>query len=180
MRIFDKDAINWNKKEIFCCVLVVILAVMCSIVLYITNNFSVYLYNFVKNYIYSVFNFNNAALFFGQFLTNLFYYFLALLFCRFKKVRYLYLIVIFVKTLFTFYYFVALFIIFSLEGVIAAFIVFLPCYIFFMVKFFFLCTQSACIERRYKLFSPVIFVLCDGIFILVLVNLIFRFIVVIV
>ncbi len=180
MRIFNTTKFKWNKNVIIAYIIVIIIAVISGIVLYITNSISHNFYNFAKNYVCLIFNFNNSALFFGHFFSDLFYFYVAFLICYFTKLKFLSTIFLFVKTFFTFYYLVLLFVLFSVEGIIAALIVFLPCYILWVAMFSFLCMQCRTIEKPYVFFAPSIFALIDCIFLLLLVNLVFRFIVVIV
>lgn len=180
MRIINYNKVKWNKKVVFAYLLVIFIAVISGIVLYITNNISKNLYNFAKNYVSLIFNFNNASLFFGNFFSSLFYYYVAFFICYFTKFKFFSGILLFVKTFFVFYYFIVLVAVFSVEGFFAAVIVFLPCYVFWTLKFIFLCTQYCVFEKPYLYFVPLVFALADGIFLLLLLNLVFRFVVVIV
>lgn len=180
MRIINYNKIKWNKKVIIAYLIVILVAIISSIVLYITNNISKNLYNFAKNYVSLIFNFKNASLFFGNFFSNLFFYYVAFFICYFTKFKFISGVLLFVKTFFTFYYFIVLVVVFSVEGFFAAVIVFLPCYAFFALKFIFLCAQTRVIEKPYLYFVPLVFALIDGLFLLLMLNLVFRFVVVIV
>lgn len=180
MRILNSSKLIWNKKFIIYYIIVICLAVISGIVLFITNNLSSNFYNFTKNYIYFIFNFDNVSLFFGHLLSDLFYFYIAFLICYFTKFKFLTGILLFIKTFFTTYYLVVLFVLFSVEGIIAALIVFLPCYVLWVVKFSFLCMHLCIVEKPFIIYLPLIFAILDGVFLLFLVNLVFRFIVVIV
>lgn len=180
MRILNFNKIKWNKKFVLYYIFVIIAAIISGIVLYITNSLTTNFYNFAKNYIYLIFSFNNSSLFFGHLFSDLFYFYIAFLICYFTKFKFISGLLLFVKTFFTVYYLIVLFLLFSVEGIVAALIIFLPCYVFWVVKFSFICMHNCAVERPYIYFVPLIFSLLDGVLLLLLVNLVFRFIVVIV
>lgn len=180
MRIIDFKQIKWDKKVIICNIIVILLAIISGIVLFIINNLTKNFYNFAKNYIYLIFNFQNSSLFFGHFFSDLFYFYAIFLLCFFTKFKFLSTIFLFIKTFFTFYYVALLFALFSVEGIIASLIVLLPCYVFWVIKFFFIRINCNVVCKPHVFLVPLIFSLIDGIFMLLLVNAIFRFIVVIV
>lgn len=180
MGILDLKQIKWNTRVIIYYLIVIILAIISGIVLYITNNLTNNFYNFAKNYIYSIFNFKNTSLFFGHFCSDLFYLYIAFLICYFTKFKFLSGILLFIKTFFTFYYVVVLICLFSVEGIVATLIIFLPCYALWVFKFAFITMNCCSVIKPFIYFTPLVFALIDGIFLLLLINLIFRFIVVIV
>lgn len=180
MRILNLNKVKWNRKVLFAYFAVILVAIISGIVLYITDNMVKNLYNFAKEYLLCVFNFKNLQLFFANFFSALFYYYLAFAICYFTKLKFLTAILLFVKSFFTFYYFVLLVAIFSVEGFFAAILVFLPCYAFWVFKFLFFCTQTCAIEKPYLYFAPLVFAILDGFFLLLILNLVFRFVVVIV
>lgn len=180
MRILNLNKVKWNKKVLFAYFSVIFVAIISGIVLYISDGMGKNLYNFAKEYVLCVFSFKNLQLFFSSLFSGLFYYYLAFLICYFTKLKFLTGLLLFIKSFFTFYYFVLLVAIFSVEGFFAALLVFLPCYAFWVFKFLFICTQNCAIEKPYLYFAPLIFAVLDGVFLLVVLNLVFRFVVVIV
>lgn len=180
MRIFDFKKIKWDKRFLIYYTIVIIAAIISGIVLYITNNITTNFYNFAKNYIFVIFSFNNSSLFFGHFFSDLFYFYIAFLICYFTKLKFLSGILLFIKTFFTIYYLIVLFMLFSVEGIVAALIVFLPCFILWVVFFSFICMHSCAVVRPYVFYAPLVLALVDCVILLLLVNLVFRFIVVIV
>lgn len=180
MGIIDFKQVKWDKKVIIYNTIVILVAIISGIVLYITNNTTKNFYNFAKNYIYLVFNFENASLFFGHFFSDLFYFSIIFLLCYFTRCKFLASIFLFVKTFFTAYYIVLLFALFAIEGIIAAIIVFIPCYALWVFKFLFIRLNYNSVCKPWVYIMPAFFSLVDGVVLLLFVNLIFRFIVVIV
>lgn len=180
MGIIDLKLFKWDKKVIICNIIVILIAIISGIVLYITNNFNKNFYNFAKNYINLVFNFKNTTLFFGHFFSDLFYFSIAFLICYFTKYKFFTSALLFIKTFFTVYYLVLLFTLFSVEGIIAVIIVFLPCYLLWVLKFLLIRSSLNVVCKPHVFFVPLLFSLVDAIVLLVLVNMVFRFIVVIV
>lgn len=180
MGIIDLKQIKWDKKVIIYNLVIILTAIISGIVLYITNNTTKNFYNFAKNYIYLIFNFQNTSLFFGHFFSDLLYFSAVFLICHFTKSKFWASIFLFIKTFFTAYYVVLLFALFAIEGIIAAIIVFLPCYALWVFKFLFIRLNCNSVCKPWVYIVPVFFSLIDGIVLLLFVNLIFRFIVVIV
>lgn len=179
MRIFKTTEFKWNLKYFIAFGITVVLAIIFGIVLYKISGISSYLFNFANSYVCFVFNFNNASLFFSHLLSDLFYLYIVFLLSYFTKLKFLCVVLLFIKTFFTVFYCIVLFVLFSLEGIIVALLVFIPCYIIWLLCFIVLFMHCKCFESPFVFFVPAILSLADSVILLLLVNFVFRVIVVI-
>ena len=180
MRILKCNKLKWNLKCLIIYGIVIIAAVICGIVLFKLNNISSYVFNFTDTYIFYVFNFKSGALFLSHFLTELVYFYLIFLIAYFTKLKFLACPVMFVRALFAALYSIILFSFFGTDGVVVALIVFIPSYVISLALCIFLCEQCKQFCPPYSYICPAFFALFSSIILLLLVNLIFRVVVVIV
>lgn len=169
-----------DQKYIISSILVIITAIISGIVLFITVGLNDYFYNFADIYIFYLFNFQNGNLFVSHFFSELLYLYAIFLIAYFCKNRYLILIPIFIKVFFSALYAAMLFAAFLTEGVLAAIIVFIPCCICSVFLYFvigLLCYDNC---KGFIFALPVIFALISSLCALVIINLIFRCIIIIV
>ncbi len=179
MRILKTKKFNWELKYIIAYAIAVILAIISGIVLYKINNISSYIFNFANSYVCFVFNFNNASLFFSHLLSDLFYLYIAFVLSYFTKLKFLTVLLLFIKSFFTVFYCIVLFVLFSIEGIIVALLVFIPCYVLWLFCFAVVSLHYKCFESPFVFFLPAILSLADSVILLVLVNFVFRVVVVI-
>ena len=177
------SSFNWrqaDQKYIIIAISVIIAAIISGIVLFITVGLNDYFYNFADIYIFYLFNFKNGNIFASHFLSELLYFYIIFLIAYFAKNKYMVLIPIFIKVFFSALYASMLFAAFFTEGVLAAIIVFIPCcalsvFLYFAVGLF-----------RYENCKGIIFVLpavlalVSSLCVLVVVNVIFRCVIIIV
>lgn len=180
MRILKCNKIKWEIKSIIAYIIAVILAIICGIVLFKLNNFNNYIYQFADIYIFYVFNFKNGSLFFAHILSELLYLYIVFLLVYFSKLKFLCYPVLFLRTAFFTFYLAFLCAFFGTEGILVALIVFLPSCLFSIVIFVFLCEQCRQICSPLCYFSPLILALIKSVILMLLVNVVFRVIVVIV
>lgn len=180
MGIFDIKGRKLDKKYLLACGIVIILAIICGIVLYICSGISVYTYNFADSYVFLVINFSNVRLFFSHFFVDLFYFYAFFLIGYFCKYKYFSCPVLFLKWFFAITYSIILFTCFSIEGIMVALIVFIPC--FFVSTFFciFACSYCKCINKKYVFAFPAALALVSTLVMVLLINLFFRLVIVIV
>lgn len=179
MRILNTNKFQWEKKYIIAFIIAVILAIISDIVLYKISNISSYIFNFANSYVCFVFNFNNASLFFSHLFANLFYFYIAFALSYFTKLKFLNVLLLFIKSFFTVFYCIVLFVLFSIEGIIVAVLVFIPCYVAWLFCFVIISLQIKCFCSPFAYFLPAILALADSLVMLILVNFVFRVIVVI-
>ena len=180
MRILKCKKIEWNTKSLVIHGIVIIAAIICGIVLFKLNNISTYVFDFTDTYIFYVFNFNNGSLFLSHFLTELVYFYLIFLIAYFTKLKFLACPIIFVRALFAVLYSIILFSFFGTDGVCVALIVFIPSYLISLLFCIFLCEQCNQFCPPYSYICPAVLALINTLILLILVNLIFRIVVVIV
>jgi hypothetical protein len=180
MGIFDFNKIEWDKKYIIGYLITLLMAIICGIVLYKIAYFNIYFSNFANTYIYYVFNFNNSALFFSHFLSELFYLSVFFLIVYFTKLKYLTLLFLFVKSLFIVLYSIILCVAGGFGGLLVTLVIFLPVCIISLFLCLLLSECCKLINKRYVFFVPVALALLISVIFLILVNVIFRLIIVIV
>ncbi|MDE7086858.1 MAG: hypothetical protein K2O67_01565, partial [Clostridia bacterium] len=114
------------------------------------------------------------------FLSELFYLYAVFLLAYFTKLKFLAFPIIFIRALFTAIYIVILCSLFGTDGIFVALIVFIPAFLCSTAVLIFLCEQCRHICTPLVYFVPAILALINTIILLLLVNVVFRVIVVIV
>lgn len=180
MRILKRNKLKWEIKSIIAYGIALLLAIICGIVLFKLNNISSYVCNFADVYVFYVFNFKNGSLFFSHFLSELFYLYIAFLICRFTKLKFLVYPIYFIRALFFTLYAAILFSFFATEGVIVALIVFIPSFLLSTFFYILVCEQSKLLCPPYSYLCPAVLALVNSLIFLLLINVVFRLIVVIV
>ena len=180
MRIFNCDKLKWESKFIITSVIVIFASIISGIVLFKLSDFNDYAYNFADIYVFYIFNFKNGHLFLAHFLSDLFYFYAVFLICYFTKLKVLGYIILFIKALFAVFYCAVLFAFFGSEGLIVALIVFIPSFLLSLAIYLVILEQCRFLCKPFAFFAPAICALISSIVLLLLVNVIFRVIVVIV
>lgn len=180
MEIFHVNALKWDKKFIIASICTVILAIISSIVLYKISYISIYIYNFADKYVLYVFTFKSGSLFIGRFLAELFFFYITFLIVYFTKIKYFVLPIFFLRTLFTVFYSIVLFGAFTLEGMFAALLVFIPMYAISQFLTAFICEEHSSFYKPFNYLLPCFLALMCALSQLILVNVVLRFVVVIV
>ena len=180
MRNLSFKEFSCDKKYIFASIITLICSFICGIVLFKLSNINVYFVNFANNYIFYVFNFKNSRLLFPHLIVELFYLYLFFIVAYCTKFKFLTLIILFIRGIFFAIYTAILFSLNSLGGVTVAVLVFIPS----SVLSFFLCYIIAefckIINKKLVFFTPAVFAVINTLILLLLVNLLFRVIIVIV
>lgn len=180
MRILKCNKIKWEIKSIIAYIIAVILAIICGIVLFKLNSISNYVFDFANVYIFYVFNFNSGRLFLSHILSELVYLYVIFLLAYFTKFKILAYPILFLRTLFTALYIAVLCSLFGTEGIIVAILVFIPSFLCSAAFFIILREQCRQICPPYSFICPAVLALINSIIFLLLVNVVFRVIVVIV
>lgn len=168
-----------DKNYFIAAIITAVCAIISGIVLYIFANINIYFKNFADRYVFFIFCFDNVSLIFPHILSELLYlylFFMAGYFCKFK---FLSLIIVFVRCIFFAVYMAILIELSAFGGIAVALIVFFPV----SVCSLFLCcfVTDACknFSKRLVFFIPAILAVFNTLILLLLVNIVFRVIIVI-
>lgn len=168
------------SKYFLTTIITLICSIISGIVLYKCANISIYFQEYTQNYVYLIFNFQNIDLIFPHILSELFYIYLFFLIGYFTKFKYLTLILVFIRGLFFSVYIAILFELNAFGGITVAIFVFIPTT---LVSFFMDCLIVECckiLNKKYVFFAPAILALINTLILLILVNVVFRIVIVIV
>ena len=141
---------------------------------------SYYFWNYAESYVYNIFCFNNSKLIFPHLLVELFYLYLFFFIAYFTKLKFLTLIIMFVRGIFFAIYVAILFSLNSLGGVTVAILVFIPSSIMSMIFSAVIADSCRIINKKIVFFVPLVCAFINTLLLLLLVNLLFRVIIVIV
>lgn len=180
MRILKSTKFKWDIRFLIADAIVILAAIICGIVLYKMNNISNYVFDFANIYIFYVFNFNSGRLFVSHILSELFYLYAVFLLAYFTKLKILAYPLLFLRTLFTAFYIIILCALFGTEGLIVTILVFVPSFICSVALFIIVRDQCRQLCPPYSYICPAVLALLNTIILLLLVNVVFRVIVVIV
>lgn len=180
MRNLTFKEFSCDKKYIIASIITLLCSIISGIVLFKISNISIYFVNFANNYVFYVFNFQNSKLIFPHILSELFYAYLFFVIAYFTKFKFLTLILLFVRGIFFSVYAFILFGLSSFGGITVAIIVFLPVTLISMVFCCLLVETCGIINKKIVWFYPAVCALINTVLLLLLVNLLFRVIIVIV
>lgn len=180
MRNLSFKEFSCDKKYIIASIITLICSIICGIVLYELSNINIYFIDFANNYIFYVFNFKNSKLIFQHLLVELFYLYLFFIIAYCSKFKFLTLIILFIRGIFFAIYAAILCSLNSLGGVTVAVFVFIPASITSMLLCYILAEFSKIINKKIVFFVPAIFALLNTLLLVILVNILFRVIIVIV
>lgn len=180
MGIFGFKKFCWNKRYIISCIITLLLSIICGIVLYIIAGNYNYFKNFANIYVRYIFNFKNGKLFFSHFFGDLFLFYIAFLISYFIGRKFFTLPIIFFKGCYTVFYTLTLCLCIPSGGIPVAFLVFFPCSLLSLFCVYLIGEQCKAFNGRYAPVFPLYLSLATSLIFLIFVNVIFRFIVVIV
>ena len=180
MRILSFNIKNCDKKYLIAFLIVLICSIICGIVLYtpVVNN--IYFIDFGSEYVFNVFTFNNGSLFLSHLLADLIYFYIFFFICYFTKWKYLTLIFLYIRGLFFGLYTVVLLCITTFSGLLVTLLVFIPSTAISLLLCFILAETCKIINRKIVFFLPAILALIDGIILMLLINVLFRIVIIIV
>lgn len=180
MRNLSIKEFSCDKKYIIGAIVTIICAIICGIVLYKISNINIYFVDFANDYIFFIFNFSNGKLIFPHLLSELFYLYLFFIIAYFTKLKYLTFFVLFLRGIYFSIYCAILFSLNSLGGVTVAIIIFIPASLLSVVFCCLIADTCRIINKKYVFFIPGICALLNTVILLILVNVLFRVIIVIV
>ena len=180
MRNLSFKEFSCDKKYVIASIITLICSIICGIVLYKLSNINIYFVNYANNYIYYVFNFKNSKLIFPHLLVELVYLYLFFAIAYCTKFKFLTLIILFIRGIYFAVYSAILLSLNSLGGVTVAVLVFIPVSIISLAFCFLVSETCRIINKKIVFFVPAIFALICTLTLIILVNLLFRVIIVIV
>lgn len=180
MRNLSFKEFSCDKKYIIGAVITLICAIISGIVLYKLSNVNIYFVNFANDYIFNVFNFRNGKLIFPHLLSELIYLYTFFLIAYFTKFKFLTLIILFGRGIYFAIYASILFSLNSLGGITVAVLVFIPSSAISIIFCCLIADSCRIINKKYVFFIPAICAVINTLILLVLINVIFRVIIVIV
>lgn len=180
MRNLSLCGYKWDKKFFFAFIIVLLCAIVCGLALYRPVCANTYFIELGYTYVYRVFNFKNGALFFAHFLSELVFLYIIFLICYFSKLKYLSLIIIFLRGLFFGIYVAVLVGVNAFGGVIVMVFVFLPSTLVSLALCYAVAEFCKVCNQKFVFAVPAVLALLDGIIMLLLVNIVFRLVIAIV
>ena len=171
---------SFDKKYIIASIITLICSIICGVVLYKLSNINIYFVNFANNYVYYVFNFKNSKLIFPHLLVELFYLYAFFIIAYFTKLKFLTLLILFVRGIFFTVYTAILLSLNSLGGVTVAILVFIPASVVSFILCNLIADSCKIFNKKIVLFVPAVCAIINTLFLIVLINLLFRVIIVIV
>lgn len=171
---------KWDKRYALAFLIALVCSIICGIVLckYVSSN--IYLRNLASDYVYNVFNFNNTKIIFPHLLADVIYFYIFFLLGYFTKFKYLSLIFVFLKGLFFGIYIVLIIAVGTFSGVIVALFVFIPATIISFAICYLICEFCVNTDKKYCFFIPAVIAVADMLVLLLLINAIFRIVIIIV
>lgn len=180
MRIFSFDKKQLDKRYIFAFIIVILCGTLCGIVLFKSAKINTYLKAYTQNYITNVYSFNNFSLVLPRlFCETAFCYAFYLLGSK-GAIKFLTLIILFLRVLFVGIYTAMLFSCYSFGGAMVAILVYVPLFLISVVCYFCSSQLSFCLNKKYRIFFPLALVLSGVVVQLILINVVFRMVIMIV
>lgn len=161
-------------------IVVLICSIISGIVLFKFGNLSVYFVNFANDYVYFVFNFKNGSIIFPHILSELFYLYLFFLIGYCTRFKYVTLIFVFVRGMLLTVYACILLCATAFGGISVAIIVFIPAGVISLLFCVFTADVCKSLNKKFVFFVPAVLAVVNTLILLILINLVFRVIIVIV
>lgn len=180
MRNLSFKDYKWDKKYLIAVLITFLCAVISGIVLYIFVNINIYFKNFAEEYIFFVFNFKNGDLIFSHLLSELLYVYVFFLIGYFTKFKYLTLIFIFIRGLYFAVYTAILIELNAFGGITVAILVFIPTSLISIIFCCFVTETCKSINKKFVFLIPLGFAVLNTLIMLLLINVVFRVVIVIV
>lgn len=180
MGIFSFDKKSLDKKYIIAYIIVVLCGTVCGIVLFKSAKVNGYLKGYAQNYVNYVYSFKNASLIFPRLFCETAFCYIFYFLGKKGAVRFLSLVVVFLRVLFVGLYTAMLFSCYSFGGAMAALLVYIPLSLFSLFCYFASVQFSCCVNKKYRIFFPLALVTASVILQLIVVNIVFRVIIIIV
>lgn len=178
MRLFF--GLKCDKRYFIFSIITIICSIMLGIVLYNLTGLSLLFWNYTQNYIWFVFEFNNGGLIFPHILSEVVYLYLFFVIGYFTKFKYLSLILIFIRCTYFAIYTAMLIELNVLGGITVAVFVYIPISIISIFLCCFILESCKLFDKKFVFFVPLIFAIINTIIFLLLINVVFRVVIVIV
>lgn len=180
MRNLSSCGYKWDKRFFFAFLITLVCAFVCGIVLYKPVTVNVYFIELGYTYVFRVFNFKNTVLFFTHFFSDLIFFYVIFLICYFSKFKYLSLILIFLRGLFFGIYVAILAGASAFGGVMVMVFVFLPATLISLALCYGVAEFCKICNQKFVFAIPAVLAIADGIVMLLLINVVFRLVIIIV
>lgn len=177
---FNNNKLIIDKKFLLALAITLICSFICGIVLYKAVNINIYFITFADDYIFNVYNFRNGTLLLSRLLSDLIYLYIIFAICYFSKFKYASLIFIFFKGLFFGLYTAILIAASAFGGVIVAVFVFVPISLISLVMCYLVADLCKSVYDKYALVMPLALAIINCVVYALLVNVVFRFVILIV
>ena len=161
-------------------IITLICAIICGIVLYKPVISNYYFIDLADEYVFNVFNFRNTQLLFTHLLSDLIYFYICFFIAYFTKLKYITLIFIYLRGLFLGIYSVILVAVDTVGGVFVMVFVFLPATLFSLAICYAVTEFCKRINKKYAVFVPAVLAIADLVVYALLINVVFRVVIVIV
>ena len=174
------NGIKLDKKYLIAVIIALLCAIISGIVLYNLVNMSYYFWNYAESYVYNVFSFNNGKLIVPHILSDLFYIYLVFAIGYFTRFKYLTLIPIFIRCVFFVIYTAVLIELNVLGGISVAIIVYVPISLCSLLFCYIVTDTCQILNKKIVFICPAVLAVINTIIFLILINVVFRVIIVIV
>lgn len=172
-----KNCIRFDKRCVIAYLITVILAIISGIVLCSITQINPYMLNYASEYVYFVYNFKNASLFFPRLFFGLLYGYLYYLIACCTRFRLLALPVLFLRTMMSAVYTALIISVTAFGGIIVAVTVYIPSSLVCLALNLLLIETCRLFNKKFSIFLPAAFALFCAVFEWLLVNILFRMII---
>lgn len=180
MRNLSFKGLKCDKKYLIAVIIASICAIISGIVLYKLANVSIYFCNYAEDYIFFIFTFNNGQLIISHILSEIFYLYLFFLIGYLTRFKYLTLIFVFIRVTYFTIYTAILIELNALGGITVAVLVFIPSSLISLLFCYVLTESCGVLNKKIVFFAPAILAAINTIIFLLLINVVFRVVIVIV
>lgn len=180
MKAFFFNKHELDKKYLIACLVTICCGIMCGIVLVLVCTVPYEIKKYAEYYIKYVLKFKNENLLFPYFLHCFIFCLVFLGFAYLKKLKYLSLAVLFLRAFVFGYYFILLLMVGEVGGAVVALFVFMPSSLISFALTISITEIKDCVNKKYCLFLPLVFAIVALILYSILLNVVFRFFIMIV
>lgn len=180
MRNLSFSKQKWDKRYFIAFLVALVCSLICGLVIASQVVASTYLRRLATDYVSNVFNFNNAALVCAHFFGDLLFFYLFFVIGFFAKIKYINLVIVFFRGVFFGIYIVLIVSANSFVGFIVVLLVFVPTTLISLAVCYLISEYCLCFENKLVFALPAVLALIDMIIMLLLVNIVFRVVIIIV
>ncbi len=180
MRNFNFGEFKPDLKYVLAFGITLICSIICGIVLYKPVNCNAYFRDFVSEYVYNVFNFKNVTLAVPHTIADLIYFYILFFVCYLTKFKYVTLVLIFIRGLFLGIYSSLLVVVCAFSGVLVLVLVFLPTSLFSLALCLAIAEGCKKFDKKCASWIPAALAAVSCVVLVLLVNILFRVVIIIV